>query len=187
MSQTSDNTNALTIPPNVRIGIGASVAGNPFRRFFSRRDPAIIIGDHSRVDGVSFALGVDGQLMIGECCHLSDATFLVEKCIIIGDNVVFGWNVVLADTDFHPMDPALRMKDAIALSPLGRRSQRPMIESNPIEIEDDVWIGPNVTVLKGVRIGVGTFVEPGAIVTGSVPPRSRVMGNPARVVGEVES
>jgi acetyltransferase-like isoleucine patch superfamily enzyme len=52
-------------------------------------------------------------------------------------------------------------------------------------IEDDVWIGPNVTILKGVRIGAGAFIEPGSLVTRDVPPRARVLGNPAQVVGEV--
>jgi acetyltransferase-like isoleucine patch superfamily enzyme len=52
-------------------------------------------------------------------------------------------------------------------------------------IEDDVWIGPNATILKGVRIGAGAFIEAGAMVTHDVPPRARVLGNPAQIVGEV--
>jgi acetyltransferase-like isoleucine patch superfamily enzyme len=54
-----------------------------------------------------------------------------------------------------------------------------------VEIEDCVWIGPNATILKGVRIGAGAVIEPGSLVTRDVPARARVMGNPARVVGEV--
>ena len=54
-----------------------------------------------------------------------------------------------------------------------------------IVIEDDVWIGPNATILKGVRIGAGSFIEPGALVTRDVPARSRVSGNPAEVIGTV--
>jgi acetyltransferase-like isoleucine patch superfamily enzyme len=52
-------------------------------------------------------------------------------------------------------------------------------------IEDDVWIGPNAVILKGVRVGRGAFVEAGAVVTSHVPSRARVLGNPAKVVGEV--
>ena len=52
-------------------------------------------------------------------------------------------------------------------------------------IEDDVWVGPNATILKGVHIGQGSWIEAGALVTRDVPPRSRVMGNPAQIIGEV--
>ena len=52
-------------------------------------------------------------------------------------------------------------------------------------IEDDVWIGPNATILKGVRIGAGAWIEAGSLVTREVPPRSRVLGNPAQIVGQV--
>ena len=51
-------------------------------------------------------------------------------------------------------------------------------------IDDDVWIGPNATILKGVRIGAGAWIEPGSMVTRDVPPGARVMGNPAQVIGE---
>jgi acetyltransferase-like isoleucine patch superfamily enzyme len=56
----------------------------------------------------------------------------------------------------------------------------------PVLIEDDVYVGPNATILKGVRIGAGSFIEAGALVTRDVPPRSRVIGNPARIVGNVD-
>nr|WP_248277472.1 DapH/DapD/GlmU-related protein [Brasilonema sp. UFV-L1] len=55
----------------------------------------------------------------------------------------------------------------------------------PVTIEDNVWVGPNVTILKGVRIGTGAWIEPGALVTRNVPPHTRVLGNPAQVIGEV--
>lgn len=54
----------------------------------------------------------------------------------------------------------------------------------PIRIEDDVWIGCNVTILKGVTIGEGSVVAAGAVVTRSCPPRSLLAGVPARVIRE---
>lgn len=56
------------------------------------------------------------------------------------------------------------------------------IETAPIYIEDDVWIGARVTVLPGVRIGTGAVIGAGAVVTEDVPPRALVVGVPARVV-----
>ena len=97
--------------------------------------------------------------------------------------MLFRSNTTIADTDFHPLSPAARIRDAVACSPLGNKRRRPAIAKEPVVIEDDVWIGPSVTILKGVRIGAGSFIEPGALVTRSVPPRSRVLGNPAQVIG----
>ena len=63
---------------------------------------------------------------------------------------------------------------------------RPAFARKGITIESDVWIGPNATILKGVRIGQGAIVEAGALIAHDVPSYVRVMGNPAQVVGEVE-
>jgi acetyltransferase-like isoleucine patch superfamily enzyme len=54
----------------------------------------------------------------------------------------------------------------------------------PVIIEDDVWIGPNATILKGVRLGAGAYIEAGALVVRDVPPGARVVGNPAQIVEE---
>lgn len=52
----------------------------------------------------------------------------------------------------------------------------------PVVIEDDVWVGANVTILKGVRIGRGSVVAAGAVVTKSFPPYSVIGGVPARLL-----
>jgi acetyltransferase-like isoleucine patch superfamily enzyme len=90
--------------------------------------------------------------------------------------------VTIADSDFHPLAPALRVADSIALSPVGDRSRRPPIEVRPVVIEDDVWIGYNATILKGVRVGAGAVIAPGAVVVRDVTPGSYVAGNPATVM-----
>jgi acetyltransferase-like isoleucine patch superfamily enzyme len=94
--------------------------------------------------------------------------------------------VGIADSDFHPIDPALRRQDAMALAPfLPDRPPRPEIKTKPVIIEDDVWIGMGAVILKGVRIGKGSVVAAGAIVTKDVPPNSIVAGNPAQVVKQI--
>src|SRR5215510_1490371 len=174
------------LPAYVRIGLDSVITGDlVFKRFFSRRDPALIIGAHSTMEGVHFALGEDARVEIGDYCYFTDAVLLCELELHIGSYVVLGWNVTLADTDFHPVAPALRIADALACSPLGKGRPRPAIMRQPIIIEDDVWIGPNATILKGVRIGAGALVEAGALVTHDIPPRARVIGNPAQIVGQV--
>lgn len=67
------------------------------------------------------------------------------------------------------------------------RTDVPMIQQGyhakvaPV-IEDDVWIGAKKTILPGKRIGTGSIVAAGAVVTRDVPPFSVVGGNPARVI-----
>jgi acetyltransferase-like isoleucine patch superfamily enzyme len=174
------------LPANVRVGWNSILTGDyAFKRFRGRRDPALVIGEHCTMDGVHFAVGEDGLLEVGPYCYFTNAVLLCELEVRIGSHVVIGWNATVADTDFHPVAPAERIADAIACSPLGRGRPRPEVPRRPVVIEDGAWIGPNATVLKGVRIGAGAFVEAGALVTADVPPRRRVLGNPARVVGEV--
>ena len=52
----------------------------------------------------------------------------------------------------------------------------------PVVIEDDVWCGANVTILKGVTIGRGSVVAAGAVVTKSCPPYSIIGGVPAKIL-----
>lgn len=58
------------------------------------------------------------------------------------------------------------------------------VSFKPVIIEDDVWIGVNVTILKGVRIGTGAIIAAGAVVTKDVPQYSIYGGIPAKQIGE---
>jgi acetyltransferase-like isoleucine patch superfamily enzyme len=174
------------LPANVRLGANSLVTSEfAFKRFRSRLDPALTIGDECMMDGVQFALGDEGRVSIGSYCYFTNAVLLCELELQIGSYVVIGWNATITDTDFHPIAPAERVADAIACSPLGRGRPRPAVPRWRVVIEDDVWIGPNAAILKGVRLGAGAFIEPGSVVVRDVPPRARVLGNPAQVIGEV--
>ena len=176
----------VMLPPNVRVGANTLINGEiAFKRFHSQLPDALIVGANCTMDGVHFALGEKGRVRIGDHCYFTNAVMLCELELRIGDYVVIGWNATIADTDFHPLAPAARVADAIACSPLGKGRPRPDISRRPVIIDDDVWIGPNAAVLKGVHIGDGAFIEPGSLVTRDVPPRARVLGNPAQVIGEI--
>ena len=56
------------------------------------------------------------------------------------------------------------------------------VQDAPVVIEDDVWCGANVTILKGVTIGRGSVVAAGAVVTKSFPPYSIIGGVPAKLI-----
>ena len=175
------------LPPNVEIGRGTIIVGDlAFKRFRSRHQPAITLGADCVMDGTHFAVGEEGRLEVGDSCYFTNAVLLVEMEIRIGSFVVIGWNATIADSDFHPIDPAQRVADALACSPLGHGRPRPAVARRPVVIDDDVWIGPNATILKGVHIGAGAFVEPGSVGTADVAAGARVMGNPARLVPRTE-
>ena len=176
-----------SLPANVRIGPNTLITADyAFKRFHSKHPDALRIGANVTMDGVHFAIGESGKVSIGDYCYFTNAVLLCELELCIGNYVVIGWNATIADTDFHPLAPAERIADAMACSPLNQGRPRPEIAKKAVFLEDDVWIGPNATILKGVRIGAGAWIEAGSLVTRDVPPGSRVLGNPAQIVGEVK-
>jgi acetyltransferase-like isoleucine patch superfamily enzyme len=185
-SESSGHWTHGPLPDNVRLKTNTQIIGElAFKRFRSRKPNGLVIGAHSTMDGVHFDVGERGRVAIGDFCCFTSAILLCELEVTIGSFVAIGWNVTIADSDFHPLDPAQRIADAIACSPLGRGRSRPKVLRLPVVIEDDVWIGPNAAVLKGVRVGAGAWIEAGALVTRDVPRRARLMGNPAQIIGYV--
>lgn len=173
-------------PPNVTLGEGTTYKGSRlFTRFFSELPEALVCGKSCAFENAQFAVGAKGRMSVGDNCYFASAVLLCEQSILIGSRVMLAWGVTVSDSDFHPLDPALRIQDAIACSPLSEGLQRPEIGCAGVVIEDDVWVGHAATILKGVTIGRGSYIDPGAVVTKTVPPMSRVRGNPARIVGEV--
>jgi acetyltransferase-like isoleucine patch superfamily enzyme len=176
----------VEVPANVKLGADTVIEGDiSFKRFHSRQNPGLVVGAHCTMDHVHFAVGPEGSVRIGDFCYFTCVVLLADLDLRFGDYVVIGWNTTIADTDFHPLEPAERIADAVACSPLGKGKPRPAVARKAVVVGDDVWIGAAVTILKGVNIGSGAYVEPGSLVTRDVPPRARVMGNPARIVGEV--
>lgn len=175
-------------PFGVVMGNGTLITGpKAFGRYKAVASDALTIGQLCTMDGVHFALGREGRVTIGDACSFYGSLILCEKEVRIGRFVVMGWNVVISDSDFHPTDPAERLQDVLACSPLAEGRQRRSYPSKPVIIGDDVYIGHAATLLKGVTIGNGAWIEPGAMVTRDVPPGMRVLGNPAQIVGPVES
>lgn len=176
------------LPPNVRVGADTVLTGpDAFKRFRTQRDPGLVIGEGCTMDLTHFSFQPEGHVTIGDYCVFASAVLMCEDSITIGNHVAIGWNSYVLDADFHPMEPVQRLADVFAISGLGAAAglERPSVPTAPVVIEDDVWIGPGCMVFKGVRIGAGSFIEPGSVLTQGVPPRSRVAGNPAKIIGQV--
>jgi maltose O-acetyltransferase len=96
------------------------------------------------------------------------ASISAHEEVNIGANCLIGNYVVIMDSDYHDLHDRTKPGQAA-----------------PVIIEDDVWLGLRVTVLKGVRIGRGSVVGAGSVVTQDIPPRSLAFGVPARVIREL--
>jgi acetyltransferase-like isoleucine patch superfamily enzyme len=128
-----------------------------------------------------FSVEPEGEITVGDDSILVGPVFMCAGRISVGRRVVISYQVTIADSDFHPLDRASRRADAIAAAPAGGVRPRAPLESRPVVIEDDVWIGIGAIVLKGVRLGRGARIAAGAVVTRDVPEGATVAGNPARV------
>jgi acetyltransferase-like isoleucine patch superfamily enzyme len=155
-----------------------------FRFLRSTKLRAVVIGKHvSCYAGCSFAVGDNANVTIGDFTLLNGALIMAEDKIDIGSHCLVSWNVGIADSDFHPLEPAQRLIDAQALAPYFKdRPPRPKLKTAPVIIKDNVWIGMNAVILKGVTIGENSVVAAGSVVTKSVPPNTVVAGNPAVAV-----
>src|SRR5207249_2614346 len=150
----------------------------------SKKPRAVVVGKHvSCYAGCSFSVGENGRCTIGDFTLLNGALIMAEERIEIGSHCLISWNVGIADSDFHPLEPAQRLIDAQALAPFYKdRPARPKLETRPVKIGNNVWIGMHAIILKGVTIGENSVVAAGAVVTKSVPANCVVAGNPAVVV-----
>ncbi|HWC87802.1 MAG TPA: DapH/DapD/GlmU-related protein [Solirubrobacteraceae bacterium] len=154
-----------------------------FERFRSARTPGAVLGDGVRVYGWTlFNVEPTGLVTVGESSVLVGAVLMCAREISLGREVVISYQVTIADSDFHPRDPAERRRDAEASAPCADPAARPEVEARPVRIEDSAWIGIGAIVLKGVHIGAGARIGAGAVVTRDVPAGATVEGNPARVV-----
>lgn len=173
---------AFPTPTNIMVGENTFIDTSAcFRKYFSKLPVGLKIGSNVTLQGPGLAPEINGYIEIGDYCFISAASLAATEKIIIGNYVYIAGGVTIVDTDFHPIDPALRMRDTIAVSTIGDKTRRLQFDSAPVIIEDDVWIGYNATILKGVTIGKGSVIHPGSVVSKNVPAGSVVSGNPAEL------
>lgn len=175
-----------TLPPGVRLGADCFLERRAsFLRYRSEQPVGLELGERVRAyTWTEFNVEPTGSISVGEDSVLVGAVFMCARSIRLGARVVVSYHVTIADSDFHPIDPVARRKDAIANAPGADRSARPRLESAPVVIGDDVWIGVGAIILKGVHVGPGARVLAGAVVTRDVAPGATVGGNPSRVIDE---
>ncbi len=175
------------VPENIAVGHDTVIdSAFCFKQFFTRRPVGLRVGDHVTIWRTSFAAEEDAVIEVGDHSYLANASLVCSERIVLGARVMVAGGVTIADSDFHPTAAAGRIADTVALSPVGDRSRRPVIQSQPVIVGDDVWIGWNATILKGVHVGEGSVIAPGAVVLRDVAAGVTVAGNPARIVGAAD-
>lgn len=128
-----------------------------------------------------------GEIKIGNNVHIGGATMICRTKIEIKDDVTFAWGITLYDHNSHSIfweerknDNHQCYQDFINFDGNNLKNKEWCnVVSKPIIIESKVWIGFDVTILKGVTIGEGAVVGAKSVVTKDVKPWTIVAGNPA--------
>lgn len=161
---------------SLRLGGPWEPIGNNFypaffdTHFVAYKNTYVEISGKVRVQtGCLFRIQENARLILGEnILFNSFGMIYCYEMIKVGDDVVIGPYVKIRDSDSHHFEYPGYEKKTTA----------------PIIIENHVWIGLNVTILKGVTIGEGAVIAAGSVVTKNVPPHCLAGGNPVKVLRE---
>lgn len=147
----------------------------------------IIIGDNVRINSchrfnpigwntyTSIYIQSDASIIIGDRTGMSNCSLYAAEKIVIGKQVKIGGSVCIYDTDFHSLDHTKRCK-----------SPDPDIKTAPILIGNDVFIGAQSIILKGVKIGDHAIIGAGSVVTKNVPENEVWAGAPAKFIRKLK-
>ena len=156
--------------PRVQWGEGVFVRG-PLE---IRGSGTVIIGDGCIFDWTGVpnrihAPAPEARVEFGNGVYLNGVTIIANESVRIGDRSVIGACTII-DSDFHGVGANDRNAGGLI---------------RPVVIEENVWVGTDAHVLKGVRIGRDCVIGAGTVVRRSVPPGKIVIGNPAEQVGDI--
>ncbi|HQY51098.1 MAG TPA: acyltransferase [Ignavibacteria bacterium] len=124
--------------------------------------------------GVFLRTSKSGNIVTGDEVYLNGTSIISEESITLGNRIMIGANTVIMDTNSHNVPYKNRLK------------RWDKIRRKAVVIEDDVWIGANCFIMKGVRIGKGSIIGAGSVVNNEVKPFSIYAGNPAVFVKKIE-
>lgn len=139
-----------------------------------RKDKQLVhVGQRSVLAGELRVFAHGGSISMGRECFFGEGSRIWSATSIeIGNNVLISHNVNIHDTDAHPVDYRIRREHYQLIADRGHPERAETVQSLPVVIEDDVWIGFNSTILKGVTVGARSIIAAGSLVTKSVPPDS---------------
>jgi acetyltransferase-like isoleucine patch superfamily enzyme len=148
----------------------------------SNNPEKIKIGEGTKIDGILMVWKHKGEIVIGTNSYIGlGSRVWSAKKIIIGNDVQIAHNVNIFDNNIHSIDPIIRNKEFLQ----HYDNDDSVLKEQEVIIEDNAWLGANVIILKGVRIGRNSIVGAGSVITKSIPPNQIVAGNPIRIIGVI--
>jgi galactoside O-acetyltransferase len=177
---------------NLDMGKSILLGGFQLNIRFGARQERVSIGNDSMLDCKIIFESTEGHVSIGDRVYIGNSTIICRTNITFENDIFVAWGTYFYDHDSHSLDYRERQKDLIRQLE-DYRANRNFIESKdwsvvntrPIKICSNAWIGMNCIILKGVIIGEGAIVAAGSVVTRNVPAWTVVAGNPAIVVKEI--
>lgn len=157
----------------IQFGRNISFRGNPI--FFRSAGSSITIGNNCSFNsscrfnfrGINHPCIIHtaphGHIEIGNNCGFSGVSIVSSVNVRIGNNVMCGTNVMIGDRNDH-------------------EDLYPEFKPEPVVIEDNVWIGMNAIVMKGVTIGANSIIGAGSIVTKNIPANVIAAGVPCKII-----
>jgi carbonic anhydrase/acetyltransferase-like protein (isoleucine patch superfamily) len=162
--------------------LGKNVVFNGFPIVRRYENSDIVIGDNCTFNSAKNSVRVglqkrctfvtlrkSAEIVIGDNSGGSGITLLAAIKIKIGNNVMIGAHTMIIDNDFHHANP-------------DKRHEMTDIPARPIIIEDNVFIGTNCMILKGITIGENAVIGANSVVINSIPKNAIAIGNPCKVV-----
>jgi virginiamycin A acetyltransferase len=161
----------------------ALVPSSAVRLYYLKRHRAVVSG-RAEVDLVGSTewgpgcvisaftkVKISGRFVMGRRVQIGTGCFIGAggAGLILGDDVLVSPNCTILTSNYR-------------FDRIGIPLQEQGTESKGVRIGHRVWLGANSVVLDGAEIGDDCIVSAGSIVSGSIPPRSIVQGNPAKVI-----
>lgn len=156
----------LKVPANSKVFIGKKVVLNSDAK---NSNTALTFN-------CTLVCGLTGIIEIGDNTMLNGVSITAYEKVVIGKNCQIASCTFIADTDFHPVDPAIRKKEVN-----GYKIDHSEVNKKAVTIGNNVWIGWGCTILKGVTIGDNSIIAAGSVVVTDVPPNVLYAGNPAEL------
>jgi acetyltransferase-like isoleucine patch superfamily enzyme len=158
----------------LRIGFGnVSIFDTTFERSILEISGKIVVeGKATFGHGSRISVLKNGLLTVGDkFLNTAMMTIVCKEQITLGKNVLTSWNTLIMDTDFHQS--------------INLQSGELSVESKPVIIGDNVWIGTRAVILKGSEICEGCIIGASSLVSRRFKnPNSLIIGNPAIVKKE---
>lgn len=180
-----------TVSNDIYVVSGNSILGKTFKIDYRvpRVSNSLSIGNKCILLNDNIFESGKGFISIGDGCFINSGTKLITRSsITIGNNVTIAWNCMLYDHDSHSLDYRDRVDDQEQQlrdwqsGNFIANKNWDTVNTKPIIIGDNVWLGFEVVVLKGVTIGEGAIIGAKSVVTRDIPAWAVAAGNPAKVI-----